>query len=422
MSRIPNRPLNFLHLTTFYPPYSFGGDAVQIYRLSHALADEGHHVDVVHCVDSYHLLHPGPPPLAYEEHENVVRHELRSPFKGLSPLLTQQIGLPLLKGKTIGEVLRSKAYDVIHFHNVSLLGPGILEVEPAQGQAVKIYTTHEHWLICPIHVLWKFDRAPCREPECMKCTLMAKKPPQLWRYTGMLDRMAKNVDQFVAPSRFTAGMHAERGFSQPVAHLPNFIDRVDEDWKSPGPRPQEKPYFLFVGRLELIKGLQTMIPLWDRVQGHDLLVAGTGSYEPQLRAMAAGNERIKFLGPLGQKELGALYYHAVACIIPSVTYETFGMTSVEAFARKTPTIARDLGALPEVIADSGGGFVYRTDDELLEAIGRIAGSPALRDELGQKGYEAFCTWWDREAHLEQYFGYLERSAVKRFGKAPWLEN
>ena len=83
-------------------------------------------MDVVHCVDSYHLLHPGPPPLAYEEHPNVVRHELRSPFKGLSPLLTQQTGLPLLKTKTIDEVLRAKPYDVIHFHNVSLLGPGIL--------------------------------------------------------------------------------------------------------------------------------------------------------------------------------------------------------------------------------------------------------------------------------------------------------
>jgi len=247
-----SRPLNFLHLTTFYPPYSFGGDAVQIYRLSHALANAGHHVDVVHCVDSYHLLHPGPPELVYEEHPNVTRHELRSPFKGLSPLLTQQTGLPLLKTKTIDEVLRAKPYDVIHFHNVSLLGPGILEVEPAQGQAVKIYTTHEHWLICPIHVLWKFDREPCREPECLKCTLKAKKPPQLWRYTGMLDRMAKNVDQFVAPSRFTAGMHAERGFSRPVEHLPNFIERVDDEWQSPGPRPQEKPYFLFVGRLELI--------------------------------------------------------------------------------------------------------------------------------------------------------------------------
>jgi glycosyltransferase involved in cell wall biosynthesis len=206
-----------------------------------------------------------------------------------------------------------------------------------------------------------------------------------------------------------------------VEHLPNFIERVDDEWQSPGPRPQEKPYFLFVGRLELIKGLQTLIPLWDRVEGHDLLVAGTGSYEPRLRAMARGNERIKFLGPLGQKELGALYYHAVACIIPSVTYETFGMTSVEAFARKTPTIARDLGALPEVIADSGGGFVYRTDEELLEAMDKIASSPGLRNELGQKGYEAFRKWWCREAHLEQYFGYLERAARKKFGKVPWHE-
>ena len=104
-----------------------------------------------------------------------------------------------------------------------------------------------------------------------------------------------------------------------------------------------------------------------------------------------------------------------------MTYETFGMTSVEAFARKTPTIARDLGALPEVINDSGGGFVYRTDEELLEAMNEIASSPALRNELGQRGYDAFRKWWCREAHLEQYFGYLERSALKKFGKVPWQE-
>jgi hypothetical protein len=65
--------------------------------------------------------------------------------------------------------------------------------------------------------------------------------------------------------------------------------------------------------------------------------------------------------------------------------------------------------------------VYRTDEELLEAMGRIAGSPALRNELGQKGYEAFCKWWSREAHLEQYFGFLERNALRKFGKVPWLE-
>jgi glycosyltransferase involved in cell wall biosynthesis len=349
----------------------------------------------------------------------VVRHELRSGFKWISPFLAQQTGRPWLKWKKVDEVLRSRPYDVIHFHNISLLGPEILSIVPERGQAVKMYTTHEHWLICPTHVLWKFNRQPCDRPECLRCVLQAKRPPQLWRYTGLLERMSEHVDQFVSPSRFTAGMHTERGFPQPVAHLPYFIDRADSDWQEPGPRPQERPYFLFVGRLELIKGLQTLIALWDRVPGFDLLVAGTGAYETELRALAAGKPRIKFLGPLPQKELGALYYHALACIVPSVTFETFGMINIEAFARKTPVIARDLGALPEVIQDSGGGFVYRTDEELLASMERIAGSPELRADLGQRGYCAFLRWWCRDAHLQLYFDFLNSRAMKKFGGIPW---
>ena len=415
-----NRSLNFLYLTTFYPPYSFGGDAVQLYRLSHALAETGHHVDVVHCVDAYHLLHPGEPPLKFAEHPAVVRHELRSRYGWLSPLLTQQTGRMGLKRKSIAEVLKLRPYDVIHFHNISLLGPEVLSIVSEHGRAVKIYTTHEHWLICPTHVLWKFNSAPCDKPECLRCTVRAKRPPQLWRYTGLLRRMVSHVDQFLAPSRFTARMHADRGFPRPVEYLPNFIDRVDRDWRDPAPRPQEAPYFLFVGRLERIKGLQTLISLWDRAPKCDLLVVGTGTYEQDLRAQAGGNRHIKFLGPLPQRELGALYYHALACVVPSITYETFGMTSVEAFARKTPAVVRDLGALPEVLQESGGGFVYRTDEELVGALGRIAGSPALRAELGQKGYDGFVRWWCREAHLDLYFDYLSRCAEKKFGHVDWL--
>jgi len=182
---------------------------------------------------------------------------------------------------------------------------------------------------------------------------------------------------------------------------------------NPGPRPQAEPYFLFVGRLELIKGLQTLIGIWDRVGPYDLLVAGTGGYEPQLRAMAAGNPRIKFLGPLPQEKLGALYYHALACIVPSVTFETFGLTRLEEFARKTPVVVRDLGALPEIVEDSGAGFVYRTDEELPAALGQIA--DGLRAELGEKGYRGFVHLWSREAHMKMYFEFLEKAAEKKFG-------
>jgi glycosyltransferase involved in cell wall biosynthesis len=411
--------MNFLHLTTFYPPYSFGGDAMYLYRLSHALGDLGHSVDVVHCIDSYHLLHPAKPEISFEPHPRVRTHGLRSGYGWLSPLLTHQTGRPYLKEKTIRGLLDSKKYDAVHFHNISLLGPRVLSFVARRTPAVTLYTTHEHWLVCPMHVLWKFNRRACDRPDCLRCVLIGKRPPQVWRYTGLLEREARHVDQFVSPSRFTAKLHRERGFSRKVDHLPYFIERVDDDWRSPGERPSDRPYFLFVGRLEIIKGLHDLIRTWGKVSGYDLLIAGTGTYEPQLKAMAQGNPRIRFLGALSQTQLSTLYYHAIACIVPSITFETFGIVIIEAFARKTPAIVHDIGALPEVVRDSDGGFVYRTEGELLDAIRQLGGSERRRRELGENGYRAFVEHWSKEAHLKQYFGYLEQIAKNKYGQIPW---
>jgi glycosyltransferase involved in cell wall biosynthesis len=237
----------------------------------------------------------------------------------------------------------------------------------------------------------------------------------------MLPRAARHVDQFVSPSRFTARMHAERGFPVPVAHLPYFIDAVDDDWREPAPRPHDKPYILFVGRLEVIKGLQTVIPNWHKTRDIDLLIVGGGNYGEELKRMAAGNPRVRFLGPMSQKQLGALYYHANAVLVPSITYETFGIIIIEAFARKTPVIVRDLGALPEVVEDSRGGFIYKTDDEMLDAVAKLSGSTGLRQEMGQNGYQAFRRMWDRPAHMHLYFEFIRNAALKKLGRVPWEE-
>ena len=416
-----SRPLKFLHLTTFYPPYSFGGDAIYVYRLAHGLGDAGHRVDVVHCEDSYRLLHPDAPSLNFADHPNVMRHGLRSRYGALSPILTQQTGRSYLKRKYISELLQRNQYDVIHYHNVSLLGPQILTMQSDKSQAIKLYTTHEHWLICPTHVLWKYDQRACEKAECFRCSLAAKKPPQLWRYTGFLANASRHVDQFLSPSRFSAKMHADRGFPQPLVCLPHFVDRTDDDWMHPVARPHARPYFLFVGRLELIKGLHTLIDLWRNIRDFDLLIAGTGTQEKALRARSAANPRIRFLGPVSQADLGGLYVHAVASIVPSLTYETFGMVVIESFARKTPVIVRDLGALPEVVEDSNGGFVYRNDEDLMAAIRQLGTAPTLRSELGENGYRAYLTWWSEEAHFKRYFELIQEIAMRKFGQVPWHE-
>lgn len=108
--------------------------------------------------------------------------------------------------------------------------------------------------------------------------------------------------------------------------------------------------------------------------------------------------------------MDALYRGATALLVPSVGYETFGIVIVEAMARGTPSIVHDLGALPEVIEDSGGaGIVYRTTDELLDAMRRLRADPGLRSKLGERGRRAWQERWSEEPHLEGYFAAIEEA-------------
>ena len=63
----------------------------------------------------------------------------------------------------------------------------------------------------------------------------------------------------------------------------------------------------------------------------------------------------------------------------------------------------DLGALPEVIADSNGGFTYRSQTELLQAMTRMLENRDERDRLGQNGYNALVKRWTTRPHLTQYY-------------------
>ena len=80
--------MRFCMVTTFYPPFSFGGDGMCVYRLSTALAERGHQVDVYHSEDAYSLQHPSDPETEFVEHPNVTRRPLRSRVPLLSALGT----------------------------------------------------------------------------------------------------------------------------------------------------------------------------------------------------------------------------------------------------------------------------------------------------------------------------------------------
>jgi glycosyltransferase involved in cell wall biosynthesis len=94
---------------------------------------------------------------------------------------------------------------------------------------------------------------------------------------------------------------------------------------------------------------------------------------------------------------------------------------LEAFSHKAPVVAHDLGALAEMIAESDGGLLYRTEDELIAALGRIAQDPRLRSELAENGHRVVAGRWSEAAYLQRYFDLLSGLAMRKFGEIPWEE-
>jgi len=333
-------------ITTFYPPYNFGGDGLFVQRLSNELAIRGHSVDVIHCIDSYRLLTRKKQKTTYDDHPNVIVHGLKSPFGLLSPLATQQTGFSFFKSARIRQILE-KGFDVIHYHNISLVGgPKILEY----GEGIKLYTMHEYWLVCPTHVMFRFNREACFYPKCFLCILTYKRPPQLWRYFDLFNDALKHVDAFIAPSRSCKQIHHRMGLDLPIIHLPNFVVSKGPEFTESEQMKDELPdgpFFLFVGRLEKLKGLQTLIPVFRRYLKAQLLIAGTGNYEPYLRRLAGDSNNIRFLGHLSEQQLHTIYRQATALLIPSLCMEIFSLVILEAFREQTPAFVKSLGSLPE---------------------------------------------------------------------------
>ena len=161
-------------VTTFFGAHSFGGDAAYVERLAGAWRGEGTRSTSSHCVDAFEAVRGRHPLRPFEPPPGVTVHPLKSPFGPLSPIATQVTGRPHFKAEALRELLDDPKTDVVHFHNISLVGgPAVLELG---GHAVRIMTAHEHWLICPMHLLWKYDRRPARSPTASPAASPADGP------------------------------------------------------------------------------------------------------------------------------------------------------------------------------------------------------------------------------------------------------
>ena len=139
-------------------------------------------------------------------------------------------------------------------------------------------------------------------------------------------------------------------------------------------------------RLEPRMGVENLVEALSLLDDERvvLAVAGTGPSENEVarRARDLGlGDRVRLLGRVSEDDLRSLYAAADLFVLPSVAYEGFGMSTVEALAAGTPVLGTAVGATPEIVADLGADFVAATADPgtLATAIGRVL--PLLGAEL-----------------------------------------
>jgi glycosyltransferase involved in cell wall biosynthesis len=399
--------------TTFYPPFNFGGDGIDVQRTARALVARGHQVTVVHDIDAYQWLANRRLPDQPRDQDGVEVVGLRSRLGALSALLTHQAGRPVVHGGTMRAIVRDRRFDVVVYNNASLIGgPALLDMG---GDALKVYVAHEHWLVCPTHVLWRYNREPCDKRDCTRCVLSYRRPPQIWRFTGALERRLPSIDLFIARSEFSRRKHAEFGLRQPMRVLPYFLPGGADAWRGQptSPRPHARPYFLFVGRLTKLKGLDEVLQAFARYPAADLLVVGDGEEREALESRAARLPNVRFLGRVANADLQAYYANSIAAIVPSRGFETFGIVLIEAFRYGAPVIARLMGPFPEIVDQSGGGLLFSSRDELLAAMARVQDEPGLRETLAVSGYRACRDRWSEDVVIDRFLSFIEEAGDAR---------
>jgi D-inositol-3-phosphate glycosyltransferase len=187
---------------------------------------------------------------------------------------------------------------------------------------------------------------------------------------------------------------------------------------------------LFVGRIEPLKGVDTLIRAMAHVKEncvsfrcpHYLVIIG-GEPNGESEDTTAEMERLQslcktlgldeivvFLGKRDQNTLPYYYSAAEVVVVPSY-YESFGMVALEAMACGTPVIASRVGGLAHLVKDGETGYFVpaQNPSALSEKLRHIFVNHDLRAELGSRAadYAKQFSWeWVTEEMMGVYQGLL----------------
>lgn len=307
--------------------------------------------------------------------------------------------------ETLERQIAEERPDLVHVHNTwPLVSPVVFRVAARHGLPV-VLTLHNLRLLCPQALMLR-DGRPCQ--DCVgrlpwrgvvhRCyrdsamqTALVGAVTQVHRLLGTWSHA---VTRYVALSEFARELFIRGGLpAERIVVKPNFAD-VPE-------RPEvERRGLLFVGRLSQEKGLHLLAHAAEALPpGERITVIGDGPLAEALR----GHPRLVLLGARPAGEVQDWMARSEALVLPSLAYEMFPRTLVEAAACGLPVIASRQGPMPELVRHEGTGLLFEPGDAaaLSAALRRVLDDPASARAWGQAARARQRTAWSADANYRQ---------------------
>jgi glycosyltransferase involved in cell wall biosynthesis len=184
------------------------------------------------------------------------------------------------------------------------------------------------------------------------------------------DLFADRADGYVAISRSQASVHPE----VPWTIVYNGLTLDDAPFER-----RRSDDLLFVGRVAPEKGIVEAIEIAQRAGRRLTIAAKLGPTPPEQEfnaevfepALKQAGSSVEFLGEVSGPERDGLFAHCHAALMPGSWPEPFGLVAIEALACGAPILARNVGALGEIIRDGVDGFFGDDSAELAFLVDRV---------------------------------------------------
>ncbi len=410
-----DRPLRML-MPSYRSNPNTGGQGVYMRLITKALADRGHHVDVI-SGQPYPVLDPRvrlvklpsldlyaePHPLAYDPRRFRDWLDFKEWF------LHNSGGFP--EPYTFGERMarwakpRVADYDIVHDNQT--LCWGLLKMRD-MGMPV-LGTIH--------HPITRDKAIDIKHSPNPWIALLKRR---WYSFLRMQIKVARQLDPLIVVSKSTL-RDVSHDFGLDPSKLRLCYHGIDTEQWRPIPEIERKPNRLIAcasadvplkGLIYLIRAYHQLLDRYPDLELHVIgtLREGNTSRELERRGI---KDRVKFVsGGLTDEDIARMYAEATIAISPSV-YEGFGFPCGEAMACGAPVISTDGGSLPEVAGDAAMVVPNSDPDALARAISTLLDDPELREKVGRAGRERMLSTfqWDRTAaNLEAvYLETIERA-------------